>query len=542
MPAATPAAPEPLEGLTLEQYAGITAALAEGHPLPAILANEGLPPDAWPAADIAWKARLAEDGVEGPVFAQFRDKRAVAEDWLARKVDPIDSDLGAWMSFLRAFSEHEAPFDLLTGAGLGMNDIARLGRRWGQRLAEDAALQKQAAEIGKKGPGPLPAMKAQPGELKPFPWSKGATAKKAAAPAPAAAAGPMGGLSVLDLSFYRYVAAKAHLAEHPGDEEHVRVKMALPDFAKIDIAWQARLEGDPVLARDYRQLLDHERGKIRNAAKRAASAPVIREAAAPPVEAPPASRNPLAGTALAVDVPRGPALPFTAEAPPASTAAASVEAPPGSRNPLGGTALAVDVPRGPALPFAADATPSRSPLGGTALTVDVPRGPALPFAADATPASSATPAAAAAPAVESPSPSRNPLSGTALAVDVPRGPALPFAGDAAMPRVEKKANRLGELAMGLQIPEHLRIPTEPQPAPAPELTLEQHASLCCELSEAPEQSAETLARYRLTAAQKEQLDRQFAERFAREAGLREAWDRAHAAYRAWRLAQRRDGA
>jgi hypothetical protein len=468
MALAMPAADEPLEGLTLEQYAGITAALAEGFALPAVLANEGLEPAAWPGADAAWKTRLAEDGAEGALFAAYREKRGLAEDHLSRKVDPIDSDLGAWMSFLRAWGDHPSPFDLLGGAGLGMNDMARLQRRWAQRLAQDAALQKQAADLAKKGPGPLPAIKVQAGALQPFPWSKGTKAKPAEATPPTPAAGPMGGLSVLDLSFYRYVAAKAHLAEHPGDEEHVRVKMALPDFAKIDAAWQLRLQSDPALARDYRQLLDHERGKIRNAAKRGASAPV---AAAPPkVEAPPPSRNPLAGTALTVDVPRGPVLPFAADAPPASTAA--------------------------------------------------------------------PPSAAAKPAAETPPPSRAPLSGTALAVDVPRGPALPFAGEP-----EKKAKRLGEMSMGLRIPEHLRNRAEPPASPAtPELTLEQHASLCCELAAAPEQSAETLLRYRLSAAQKEQLDRHFAERFAREPGLREAWDRAHAAYREWWLAQRRGGA
>jgi len=110
---------------------------------------------------------------------------------------------------------------------------------------------------------------------------------------------------VLDLSFYRYLTAKAHLAEHPGDHEHIRVKHALEDSPKLDAAWQARLQADPTLARDYRQLLEHERGRIRKAAKHAASAPVIREAPAaiheaPAVEATPPSRSPLAGTALAL--------------------------------------------------------------------------------------------------------------------------------------------------------------------------------------------------------------------------------------------------
>jgi hypothetical protein len=63
--------------------------------------------------------------------------------------------------------------------------------------------------------------------------------------------------------------------------------------------------------------------------------------------------------------------------------------------------------------------------------------------------------------------------------------------------------------------------------------LEQHASLSCELTEAPHRAAETLARYHVTAAEKLALDQHYAAQFAREPAARTAWDAAYQTYRAW---------
>jgi hypothetical protein len=65
------------------------------------------------------------------------------------------------------------------------------------------------------------------------------------------------------------------------------------------------------------------------------------------------------------------------------------------------------------------------------------------------------------------------------------------------------------------------------------LTLEQYASLCVELADAPGRTEETLARYRITAAERERMDRSYEERFPREPALRAAWERACATYRDW---------
>lgn len=74
---------------------------------------------------------------------------------------------------------------------------------------------------------------------------------------------------------------------------------------------------------------------------------------------------------------------------------------------------------------------------------------------------------------------------------------------------------------------------------APPLTLEQHASLTVEVAVAPDQVAETLARYRLTPAARAELDAHYREQIAGSAATRAAWDRAYQSYFAWLVANRR---
>jgi hypothetical protein len=161
-------------------------------------------------------------------------------------------------------------------------------------------------------------------------------------------------------------------------------------------------------------------------------------------------------------------------------------------------------------------------LASTALTLEVPRGPALPFVEGAAPpviaAPSATPTQPAA------------LGGTSLSVEVPRGPALPFA--APSPKAQLAETSTFELS------EHLRALKPPAAPPLPSFTIEQYASLCLDLVAAPSLAAETLARYRITAAERERLARHFQERFARDPAEREVWERARATYRAWLASQR----
>jgi hypothetical protein len=439
-----------VHGVSLEQYAGVTVALAEGFPLDAILINDRVTRDVWSRAEPAWKVRVAKEGTAGPLFAELSAKRIVAEDCLARGVAPIDADLAAWMSFLAAYGAHAAPFELLKGKGIGLNDLSRLQRRWARRMAEDERLPKQAADLAKKGPGPLPPIRVDPPVLKRFPWSPGA-APTPAPVVPKVAVPAETSLAPGKVRLYSYVIVKAQLAENPGDEARVLARLGMNDFATTDAGWQVILRGDPELERDYRRLFEAQRAKIRAAAR------------------------------------QGPG-PAAAESAPARAPEPPAPPPP------------VPAPAGIARPSAK--------LAGTALVLDLPQKAALPFVEGA----------AAAPLSTPPAEARKPasgarLAGTSLAVEVPARSALPF--PAAPPP-----------------------PAPPAVASSPALTLEQHASLCCEIAEAPERALETLARYKVTPAAKQAADQHYAARFAREPSARAAWDRAYQTYRVWWLSNR----
>lgn len=165
--------PTTFAGLTVEQYAGIAAAVAEGLPLDTPLAWEGLSRRAWKAADLAWKQRLTQEGPEGPLFREHTEARARAEDWLSRDVAPLSRDLGAWLGFLEAQRTAAAPFEALKASGLRLSDVARLARLWARRFDEKPDMVERAAALVRKGLGPVPKLTFSPVDYKPYPWSRG---------------------------------------------------------------------------------------------------------------------------------------------------------------------------------------------------------------------------------------------------------------------------------------------------------------------------------------------------------------------------------
>jgi hypothetical protein len=251
--------------------------------------------------------------------------------------------------------------------------------------------------------------------------------------------------------------------------------------------------------------------------------------------------SPWIKTARSVPAPPPPPPP-----PPAPLAAATPGAPARPPEALGGTSLSLDIPRGPALPFAksnkmappppaitspspvrappaAPPRPERPPaqLGGTSLSLDVPRGAALPFKKTGA-VSAPTPAPASEPhedraalsergAEEAPA---GPRSGS-HSIDAPSSGPASAAPTSHAPRSQPAA------------------PSEGGQGDNRLLGLEPYASLCVELSLAPDRIATTLARYRLTHESKEINDRYWSDKFAREPALRAAWDKAYMTYRDW---------
>src|SRR5262245_49364765 len=111
----------PIEGISLQEYAAVRAALAEELPLAQILTVEGIEAPSWAEASGAWTERIASDP---GTFAAYARELAGAEDRLSRKVTPIDTDASAWVSFLAAFKP-EVRAETMKKTGLRMTDVSR---------------------------------------------------------------------------------------------------------------------------------------------------------------------------------------------------------------------------------------------------------------------------------------------------------------------------------------------------------------------------------------------------------------------------------
>lgn len=215
---------------------------------------------------------------------------------------------------------------------------------------------------------------------------------------------------------------------------------------------------------------------------RAAAAERVLQLDAEPPPAAEAPKNKLQGTALALDVPRGPALPF-APAPPVEKSAAPEAAPPAAPSP-------------PAEP--------RPALSGTALAVEIPKVLPLPFVRKNAPP-------------EAPPPPVIKRAPEKLAGTLPLGqgplplPATPFRATA--------------------------TPATPVSAP-PRLTLEQHASLCAELAFYSGREEAVLLRYGVDAAGKSTLDDHYRGAVQKSPEARLAWNRTFQTYSSWLAKQR----
>lgn len=178
-------------GVSLAVYAGVLVALGEGHDLKAVLDQEQLELDAWRAAEPTWKARLAASSARGGAeFNEFRARTIEAEDTLARRVAPVEEDLGAWLAFAKAWAASPDPAAFLSKHALRAGDVSRLRRGWDERFEAEPALAVKAARLVADGKvGPVPPLRVEPAHLVRFPWSKGYRAAPHEDPTPAAAEG-----------------------------------------------------------------------------------------------------------------------------------------------------------------------------------------------------------------------------------------------------------------------------------------------------------------------------------------------------------------
>ncbi len=162
-----------LGGLSLEQYAGVTTALAEGFALDAILTQEGIAFASWPDASRAWTEAI----VDAPdLQIELIQKRRIAEDCLGREIAPLAEDPVAWTGLLGALAVTESPAMITEALGITMGDIARLGRQWKRKMEADPKLAEEVVKLAPTAKPPT-RVEAKPRALRPFPWTP-AVAKK----------------------------------------------------------------------------------------------------------------------------------------------------------------------------------------------------------------------------------------------------------------------------------------------------------------------------------------------------------------------------
>lgn len=169
--------------LSLEQYAGICAARAAGIALEAVLAQEQVAPAALIEAEPIWRERVATSVA---TQLELTDKLRVAEECLARTIEPVEEDPAAWVGLLGALATSPDQGTLLAKLGITLVDVGRLGRVWRARALADPPLGERLAELAATAP-PCPTLRVAAVALRPFPWSPTTAASSAPSRAEASA-------------------------------------------------------------------------------------------------------------------------------------------------------------------------------------------------------------------------------------------------------------------------------------------------------------------------------------------------------------------
>ncbi|MFO0592349.1 MAG: hypothetical protein U0441_32690 [Polyangiaceae bacterium] len=479
-------ADDPCLALTMEQHAGIAVALAEGFSRADVLAQEQIDEGAYRPADVAWKKRLVDDAAgEGKLFAAYQARRAEAEDWLRRKVEPLDSDLGAWLGFLKAWGSTPRPFEILARNGLTLNDVGRLGRVWERAFEKDDKLKKRAEKLAPEAQMPA-KVSAAPRELRPFPWSPGAVLSPPPAPAP---------------------PAEIDAPPPPELPAEIVVQAVTPSYLRDG----ARAD-PPSTGRD-------------------AGADAAR------LKLPSYARNIAPDTTSPIFYLRGTdGLPFSPESGPSKLSISAPE--PGKPAQSGETALSVDISKMAITPFekapskggapdvpAAQAKASAPPVIGETVTLDpglVAKAKAsLPFQKKDTPESKVP----VVPAAQSKPPASAPIGET-----VTLDPGLVAKAQASMPFGRDKAPPAAAPPVSAAAPP---APAAPPARPAgtaespPALSLLDHAALWAEIALKRTPESEILTRAGLDAASKAALDAYFQRLRTERPPADAAWTKAY---------------
>lgn len=159
-----------LLGITLTEYAAVQAGLGEGFVLDEVLANERIDAMRWQRAELPWVERLGQAHADDELdlLRAFEERLAGAQQRYERRIEPLQSELGSWLSFVRLLAAQEAPLTFTAEHGLTSMDVIRLHRHWSHRLQDEPRLQRTAIVLLEQEPQPVPPLEQEPRRLPEF--------------------------------------------------------------------------------------------------------------------------------------------------------------------------------------------------------------------------------------------------------------------------------------------------------------------------------------------------------------------------------------
>jgi hypothetical protein len=147
-------------------YAAVLTALRAGIPHAVVLQAAGLGDDEWSLESAAWGRRVAAMLEDDSPSLQAHDLAMVeARDRLARSVEPLDSDLGAWFAFQAAWGRAPDPTSFLRDRGVTTLDMLRISARWSTKFSASEALRFEALACMAREHAPVPELRVGPWPL-----------------------------------------------------------------------------------------------------------------------------------------------------------------------------------------------------------------------------------------------------------------------------------------------------------------------------------------------------------------------------------------
>jgi hypothetical protein len=152
--------------IPLGLYATVITAFGAGIPRDSVLRAAGLADDEWELESAAWARTLAARIEADPASLESHDAAILAaRERLSRVVEPLDTDVSAWLTFQSAWVSASEPSAFLRSRGLTTLDMLRVSARWAARFAKDEPLRMAALACMERPGGPVPEIRVGPWPL-----------------------------------------------------------------------------------------------------------------------------------------------------------------------------------------------------------------------------------------------------------------------------------------------------------------------------------------------------------------------------------------